>query len=337
MRPALKIFLPLLTSVLLQGCLVHEWPDAPETRDIHLILSYDTDMDTSEHSFGTRSQSVITDNDIRYIIRAFPKVKGSKASMEPACEFVFSSDAGNGYDNEFSISVPPGDYDILVWTDMVNDNSTEDLHYSTADFNSISLNGDIHPANTDSRDAFRGTGGISVSSDIMDKAPDTLRIEMERPLAKYEFIADDLAEFIDRQTAAVLEKNGEIESSPIRLSDYKVVFHYVGFMPDTYSLFTDKPVDSSTGISFESSITKISESEASMGFDYVFINSQSSTVTVQIGIYGPDGGRIGMTEQIEVPLNRSSHTVMRGGFLLSNASGGISVNPEFDGDHNLIL
>ena len=44
-----------------------------------------------------------------------------------------------------------------------------------------------------------------------------------------------------------------------------------------------------------------------------------------------------MTDPIEVPISRSTHTVMRGGYLLSEASGGISLNPDFDGDHNLIL
>ena len=44
-----------------------------------------------------------------------------------------------------------------------------------------------------------------------------------------------------------------------------------------------------------------------------------------------------MSEPIEVPLQRNRHTVIRGMFLMSEASGGVSINPEFDGDYNLIF
>ena len=92
-------------------------------------------------------------------------------------------------------------------------------------------------------------------------------------------------------------------------------------MPHAYSMYTDKPVDSSTGVMFESTLRKLSESEASMGFDYVFVNGKKSAVT----------------EPIEVPLKRSHHTTLTGMFLMSEASGGVTINPDFDGDHNLIF
>ena len=104
-----------------------------------------------------------------------------------------------------------------------------------------------------------------------------------------------------------------------------------------WSNYTDKPVDSSTGVMFESTLRKLSESEASMGFDYVFVNGKKSAVTVQIGIYDNEGTQLSLTEPIEVPLKRSHHTIMTGMFLMSEASGGVTINPDFDGDHNLIF
>ena len=337
-RTAAYTVMTLLAALLLQGCLVHEWPSPPGTVQVRLILEYDTGMDTTEHGYGTRAVSIPEGSDIRYIVRAFPLVKGSKASQECAGEFVFSADASMGYDTEMTLELPEGDYSIMVWSDLVDDGSTDDRHYNTSDFSAVSLNGDSHPGNTDERDAFRGTGEIALRSSIAEKAPDTLRLMMERPLAKYEFIADDLAEFIEKQAQQFSEQNGDgAGQSSVNLDDYRVVIYYTGFMPDTYSLFTDKPVDSSTGVFFETGLTQISDTEASLGFDYVFVNGQSSAVTVQIGIYGPGGGRVALTDPIEVPISRSTLTVMRGGYLLSEASGGISLNPDFDGDHNLIL
>ena len=268
-RTAAYTVMTLLAALLLQGCLVHEWPSPPGTVQVRLILEYDTSMDTTEHGYGTRAVSIPEGSDIRYIVRAFPLVKGSKASQECAGEFVFSADASMGYDTEMTLELPEGDYSIMVWSDLVDDGSTDDRHYNTSDFSAVSLNGDSHPGNTDERDAFRGTGEIALRSSIAEKAPDTLRLMMERPLAKYEFIADDLAEFIEKQAQQFSEQNGDgAGQSSVNLDDYRVVIYYTGFMPDTYSLFTDKPVDSSTGVFFETGLTQISDTEASLGFDY---------------------------------------------------------------------
>ena len=224
-RTAAYTVMTLLAALLLQGCLVHEWPSPPGTVQVRLILEYDTGMDTTEHGYGTRAVSIPEGSDIRYIVRAFPLVKGSKASQECAGEFVFSADASMGYDTEMTLELPEGDYSIMVWSDLVDDGSTDDRHYNTSDFSAVSLNGDSHPGNTDERDAFRGTGEIALRSSIAEKAPDTLRLMMERPLAKYEFIADDLAEFIENQSLMAMEQSG---TKSIDLEKYRVVIYYHG-------------------------------------------------------------------------------------------------------------
>ena len=168
---------------------------------------------------------------------------------------------------------------------------------------------------------------------------------MQRPLAKFEFVTNDVVEFIDKESTRIASKaNGNKSASAddtptraVNIEDYKVVFYYVGFMPHAYSMYTDKPVDSSTGVMFESTLKKLSDSEASMGFDYVFVNGKKSAVTVQIGIYDNEGTQLSLTEPIEVPLKRSHHTIMTGMFLMSEGSGGVTINPDFDGDHNLIF
>ena len=119
--------------------------------------------------------------------------------------------------------------------------------------------------------------------------------------------------------------------------DYRIVFHYVGFMPNTYSIFTDKPVDSSTGVMFSSALKVLNNREASLGFDYVFVNGKESAVTIRIGIYDKEGTQLSLTQPIEVPLKRNHHTILRGKFLMSEASGGVIINPDFDGDYNLVF
>lgn len=344
----LIICLPLL---LLSACDVHEWPETSEFVKMHLRLNYETDMTEWEHlydgaevieqGYGETYDNHRDYGKIRYIVRTYPVSEKMRTTSDYTQEFVFTKDISEGYDHEVTLDLLPGNYNVMVWSDLVQTSS--DSHFHNADnFAEITLQGD-HKGNNDYRDAFRGTNNITLVADIIERVPDTLDIAMQRPLAKYEFITTDLTEFINKEQTRADAKSkaqstdGEDVTTKVSIEDYKVVFYYVGFMPNAYSLFTDKPVDSATGVLFESTLNSLSETEASVGFDYVFVNGTESAVTVQIGIYDNEGTQLSLTEPIKVPLRRSHHTIMRGMFLMSETSGGISINPEFDGDYNLVF
>lgn len=345
----LILYMPL---VLLTACDVHEWPDTPENVTFRLKLHYERDMTVWEHLYdGTEvTEQGLGDTydngrehgKMRYIIRAYPLTEKQRLASKYTQEFVFTKDITEGYDHEATLDLAAGDYRIMVWSDLL-ENDDVDPYHDAGDFAEITLQGD-HRGNNDYRDAFRGTGDISLTADVAEYVPGTLEITMQRPLAKFEFITNDLAEFIQKEGLRVAAKNGDAKSASgndpatrVNAEDYKVVFHYVGFMPCAYSMLTDKPVDSSTGVMFQSALKELGDMEASLGFDYVFVNGTESAVTVQIGLYDNEGTRLSLTEPIRVPLRRNHHTVLQGSFLLSEASGGVTINPDFDGDHNLIF
>lgn len=342
-----------LQLLFLTACDVHEWPETPEFVKLHLRLNYETDMTKWHHIYDGSSVIEVGlgetyDNhqeygEIRYIIRTYPVSEKQRTAQNCTQEFVFTKDIAEGYDHEVTLDVLPGNYDIMVWSDLVE--TSGDTHFHNAgNFAGIMLQGD-HKGNTDHRDAFRGSNNITLVADVVERPPYTLEIAMQRPLAKFEFVTNDIGKFIDRESARIAyQANGTNLSSAddtptrsINIEDYKVVFHYVGFMPHSYSIYTDKPVDSSTGVMFESTLKELSDSEASIGFDYVFVNGIESAITVKIGIYDNNGTLLSLSESIEVPLKRSHHTILTGMFLMSEASGGVTINPDFDGDYNLIF
>ena len=341
----------LSCAFCMASCDVHEFPDIPEKRALHLRLNYDTDMTEWKHLYDGENMieeglGETYDNrraygNIRYVVRAYPLADKQRISQDYTQEFVFTKDIAEGYNHEVTLDLIPGDYNIMVWSDIVQHGGDTYFHDKT-NFAEITLQGE-HQGNNDYRDAFRGSGNVTLIADIIERVPDTLDIAMQRPLAKYEFITTDLTEFINKEQTRADAKSkaqstdGEDVTTKVSIEDYKVVFYYVGFMPNAYSLFTDKPVDSATGVLFESTLNSLSETEASVGFDYVFVNGTESAVTVQIGIYDNEGTQLSLTEPIKVPLRRSHHTIMRGMFLISETSGGISINPEFDGDYNLVF
>lgn len=350
MRRILYIIVAALLVVT--GCDVHEWPDLPETVAFHLKLDFNTNMTQWEHyyddvqvtevSTGPDSLRVRPYGTMRYTVKAYPVNENGKVGSVCNDEFVFTKDIALGYNNEMTLELAPGKYRIMVWSDMIQTASKPYL-YNVSNFSEITLQGN-YTANTDYKDAFRGSANITLVSDIMERVPDTLHVKMERPLGKYEFITNDVMEFVQKEITRAEAKSkadGNITDPDtkvdIKIEDYKVVFYYVGFMPDTYSMITDKPVDSSTGVMFESTLKRLNNNEASLGFDYVISGSNDSAVTVQIAIIDKENTQLCISDPIKIPLRRSFHTIIRGMFLVSQASGGVSINPEYNGDHNLII
>jgi len=335
-----------LPILLLSACDVHEWPETPEFVKMHLRLNYETDMTQWEHLYD--GASVIEqglgdtyDNHqdygkIRYIVRTYPVSEKQRTMQDYVQEFVFTKDIAEGYDHEVTLNVLPGNYNVMVWSDLVK--TSGDTHFHNADnFAEIMLQGD-HKGNTDHRDAFRGSNNISLVADFIEHEPETLDVIMQRPLAKFEFLTTDLKEFIDKEYEFLQKEaatRGEVPPTRVNTDDYKVVFYYSGYMPYAYNMNTDKPVDSKTGVLFESKLGVLNANEASLGFDYVFVNGKKSAVTIQIGLYDKEDRQLAVSDPINVPLQRNHHTILKGSFLMQEASGGITINPDFDGNHNI--
>ena len=344
----LLCYMICMLVLFLNSCDVYEWPETSRSVKLHLRLNYETDMTKWEHlydgvSVEEQELSDTYDNHqkygkIRYIIRTYPISEKQRASQNYSQEFVFTKDITEGYNHEVTLDVLPGNYYIMVWSDLI-ETSGDSYFYDADNFAEIKLQGE-HQGNADHRDAFRGTSSVSLVADIEEHQPDTLNVAMQRPLAKFEFITTDLQKFIDKEME-ILKKEAETRGhdNPTRvdINDYKVIVLYSGFMPDTYNMNTDKPIDSSMGVSFESELNALNENEASLGFDYVFVNGKEAGISVQIGLYDSENRQVAFSEPINVPLRRNRHTVVKGSFLMQQASGGITIDSDFDGNHNIVI
>lgn len=330
-----------LFSSLLVGCDVHEFPQVPDSVNFYLNLKYQTDMSEWNHVYEDSKllEKTIKDGvpnvrhhgSMRYIVRVYPRMEDQKTRQEHIKEIVFVRDLSAGYDCGVSLDLPSGKYDIRVWSDMVEYEGTSS-YYDANDLKAITLTGD-YVGSVDYRDAFRGSKEVFIESDILESPIDTLDVLMERPMAKFEFVTTDLKEFIDKLSRNKIGDN----SSEIDLNEYKVVFQYVGFVPDTYNALSDKPIDATVGLSFESTLKQLNETVASFGFDYVFVNGSSSYVSLQLSLCDKDDKPLSRTAVINVPIKRNHHTIIEGSFLMSLEAGGVTVNPNYNGDHNIII
>lgn len=342
-----------MALLLLQACNVHEWPEQPDQMPVQIALDYekvnvyDTGMtpwnheydgsDVVEQGYGEKYDQRIMYGIKRYIIRAYP-VSQKRSRNGYAQEMIIEKDIEHGYEHETVLHLQPGEYDIMVWSDMKPVGRNE-YYYNTDNFAEIRLQGE-HQGNCNWRDAFSGSTRISFDPSVVEGNHPIIEVDMHRPLAKFEFVTNDLQDFVDKELKYLAQKaatRGEIPPTRLNIDDYKVVFYYSGYMPDTYNMHTDKPVDASTGIMFSSKLEVLNNREASLGFDYVFVNGKNSVVTVQVGLYDKEDRQLALSEPINVPLQRNYHTVLRGSFLMNESSGGINISPEFDGNHNITI
>lgn len=322
------MYLPLL---LLSACDVHEWPDTPEYVKLHLCLKYETDMTRWDHLYDGTSvidlgHGETYDNHldygmIRYVVRTYPVTGKQRTMQDYTQEFVFFKGVSEGYDHEVTLDVLSGNYNIMIWSDLVR--SSEDNHFYNIDsFSEITLQG-YHNGNTNHRDVFCGKNYISLPINRGNQTHWTINVEMKRPIAKFEIISNDLQEFVETKASD--------------FNQYKAKIQYVGYMPNAYSLFTDRPVASITGGVFDSTLTKLTDTEVSLGFDYVFVSGNGTTVTIRIGIYDNDDHLISFSDPITIPVKPDYHTILKGRFMTQDTSNGLDIDVGFGGDYNIIL
>ncbi len=332
-----------LGSLTLTSCDLHEFPAIPETRpvEVHVVtgqISLATWEHTASEIDATTGYEDLHDGVMRYVVRSFPILKditGKEVTMlEHNQEFVFYRDLADKKDHEFAIQLPSGKYEVMVWADMAADSI--DYLYDITDFSRITLAGTTYLGGTDYRDAFRGKRTISIPHDYIERPADTLRITLERPLAKYTLVSTDLKLFIEKEMRRIAGVNKD-DKNTFSLSNYIVRYQYYGYTPNTYSLFTDQSVDATIGLWFETQATQLDEDKAMLGFDYVFTKPEDGVVNLRVAMLTANRDTLAHSDELKINLRRNHLTVIEGEFMTKKMSGGVVINPDFDGDINVTL
>jgi hypothetical protein len=238
------------------------------------------------------------------------------------------------------------------WADYVDNDSLSDKFYLTGDFAKVDIARDADGkhiiGNNEYRDAFNGHVDVEVLPVYeTDVPPVEGHIEMKRPLAKFEFITDDLDEFVARvleKKALEAQASGEVlpeealKPSSVDLNEFRIVIRHMGFMPDLFSLLDHtggvegNPIYSTPSVSFESRIQRINQTEASLGFDYVFVNNNESKLKLSVSVYNKNNTLLSSVPDVVIPIKRSKLTTIRGSFMTQSAQGGVGIEPGFEGD-----
>ena len=355
----------LACTLVLASCAVHEWPKEeeepvipePPKYPVILYLDYDTDLPLYkiiEYQLESRSAMAV-DYDVRYIIETYTVLDEQLNKKELFSRDMFTRDDVNTLNHSQLLQLPEGKYEFYVWTDYVDAGTTGPKYYLADDFTTITVHN--HEGNNDFRDAFAGVLKVDITPMTTE-----VRVMNRRPLAKFNFITTDLDRFVEHmleleaQAKAESENNEGQEENPrsddpaepasasaddpatasndftrgVNIQDYKVVFRYSQFMPNEFDIFSYIPIYALPNITFESEIKPLSDTEAELGFDYVFVNGEEFVIPIMVEVYDKQGNKVSGINPINVPLMRGQLTTVRDNYLTSQASGGIGINPDFE-------
>ena len=355
----------LACTLVLASCAVHEWPKdeddpvipEPPKYPVILYLDYDTDLPLYkiiEYQLESRSAMAV-DYDVRYIIETYTVLDEQLNKKELYSRDMFTRDDVNTLNHSQLLQLPEGKYEFYVWTDYVDAGTTGPKYYLADDFTTITVHN--HEGNNDFRDALAGVLKVDITPMTTE-----VRVMNRRPLAKFNFITTDLDRFVEHmleleaQAKAESENNEGQEENPrsddpaepasasaddpatasndftrgVNIQDYKVVFRYSQFMPNEFDIFSYIPIYALPNITFESEIKPLSDTEAELGFDYVFVNGEEFVIPIMVEVYDKQGNKVSGINPINVPLMRGQLTTVRDNFLTSQASGGIGINPDFE-------
>lgn len=317
------------------GC-IHEYPfltgngeegEDPTLVQVSAAVELNLEMIPLEiSSSGSRSMDGES-HQRRFIIEVYRE--GALKPEKRLTVVVDSADNQQKYSLPVHMKLHAARYKLAIWSDHVRAGTDSDLFYHTADLHAVSCT-EPYTGCTSLRDAFYGTAELDLTT-YRDQWNTLIevKVEMVRPLARYEIIATDVKKFLQKN-----RRNGRIVGT-----GYKITFSYGYYFPTGFNVLTGKPCDSSTGVRFVSSleIPENGEEECLLGSDYIFVNGTESFVVANMEITDANGTVVSRYTGLEIPYKRGHLTTIYGKFLTSKMSSGVELDPDFGGDINIDL
>lgn len=333
-------FIALVLTIALAGC-VHDYPGMteegeegvdPTLVEVNTEVTLDLELvpleiitQESARSGTNKARNITTKADDgyrrRFIIEAWREGKPTTRQvtvMETAEE-----------DGDAKISLPIHlklhalEYTLAVWTDYVKAGTTDDLYYDTDNLQQVACT-DPYTGSTPYRDCLYGTAALDLRQ-YRDEwnARVQVKVDMVRPLAKYELIATDVQKFLLKTQK---QRAGG--------TAYTITVSYGFYFPLGFNVLSGKPDRSEMGVAFTAplTVTDNGSGECTLASDYIFANGDESYVPLGIEIKDNAGNGISRTTGIDVPYRRGHLTTVRGHFLTNRYDTGIGIDPDFDDD-----
>jgi len=341
-KPTIRI--ACLLVLLLTGCerTVLEFPENggvdPTLVHVDLTLAIDPKI---EPYLPARSEAEEADAyDVRWIVEVFrDRIGGTPVQRRVlSCE-----KAPDGrHTIRTGLTLHAASYHVVAWMDYVDDGSTADKYYDAQSLASIRVpEVGSYIGDEEHKSAYVARQELDLRA-YRDRWNETVErtVTLRLPMAKIEFIATDIDKFLDELAARRSEADavaGDLLPRSPDLETIRVEVEYAGYFPTGFNAHTDKPNDARTGMSFGCSLTPLSDREARLASDYVFVNGAESAVKVNLRLRDSEGNLLNEIGGIDVPIVRGKLTTIRDEFFTRDYAPGIGIDPGFDGEIHVTI
>ncbi|MBO7263948.1 MAG: hypothetical protein J6U93_05455 [Alistipes sp.] len=262
---------------------------------------------------GTRADSALG---------AFDNVKFENYDVRFQCEVHYNGQvkvlpvqiSDNGKEATFPVRlIANRDYTFVVWADLVNEGSEEDLHYNTsAGLHNITIND--WNAMDETRDAFT----CSVTRRF--ERGNAITLELKRPFAKLRVITTDMKELM-----GIVPAKAEVEYTTKYRNSFNAVEAKAG---DVY--------DTKTHNLFEIASYGETGTDKTLFTDYLFA-SEGDIVNFYMNVYDQNGDPIDEQKNFNtpIPVKRNYVTTIKGNILTYADDFTVEIKDAFDNAGNL--
>lgn len=325
-----QLFSLLLLSLTLSGCLFEEPEMTAEGElgvdptELTLTADITLDMKLSELE-PSRSVTNTTEEEIpyrhRFIVEAY--MDGIATMRRIVYEEV--KPGRNRLSIPISMKLHARNYTLVVWADYVSANNENDLFYDTEIMDPL-VTTEPYQANSDYKDAFHAVQKLDLTG-YRDQwnANVPVKIELVRPLARYELVATDVAAFCKKHAG----DKGKFTA--------RVKYSY--YLPVGFDALNTVPRHSLMYMSYNKTFGLPTEetNNFTVGVDYVFIDDLKKELPIEVEIVDAKGITVARTV-ILVPCSKGKQTVVRDNFLTADpsiADDGVGIDPDFDDEVNM--
>lgn len=343
-RFILYLLAGLLFPALQTGC-IYEHPELTENGEIgkdptlvtleaNLNLNFDMPSSTAE---GDALQRPETGEAPAYRHRIIIEAYQNRVCTTREVIYKEFESGAKGMSVPVSIKLHARNYEIAVWCDYVQRpdeengvTGTEDYFYNTVSGGLASIyEADTYRGNDEYKDAFCGTADLNLEEyrDQWGKQV-SLDIPMRRPVARIQFTANDVADFLKG-----------IESSSISGDSFVAKLSYRDYLNMGYNVLESLPRHGLLYLSCQRAF-KVEDLKPDENFpllfDYVFAGSDDFTsIPVTLEIWDKGEENVLAATSFNVNCKAGHHTNITYRFLTADPDGGISFNPDFDGQEEI--
>lgn len=206
----------------------------------------------------------------------------------------------------------PYTYHLRLWTDYARTEAPlADTYYHTESLKNVAIVATPSAADTDAKDAAYHAENVT-----LPEAGATLAVQMQRPLAKYRLIANDVDAY---RTLTEIEPD---KYPP--LEELVATVQYEGYFPSEFNVTTGKPVNSITGSGFTASLAPVTDTseEVQLASDWVLTDAEGSFVKLTLSIADRKGREVTRVTGIRADYRQGQLTTLRSDFLTAGRKGG---------------